>query len=63
MADRNFEELRNGRRSRGPSPNGHLSDDSSATDESEQGNFGIYYKISFECLDWRSMPTEILYKK
>ena len=37
IGDRNMENSRNGRRSRGPSPNGHLSDDSGATDESEQG--------------------------
>ena len=36
--DRNMEE-RNGRRSRGPSPNGHLSDDSSASDDSDHGKF------------------------
>lgn len=38
VGERNMEETRNGRRSRGPSPNGHLSDDSSATsDDSEHG--------------------------
>ncbi|XP_023224361.1 REST corepressor 1-like isoform X1 [Centruroides vittatus] len=31
------EDIRNGRRSRASSPNGHLSDDSSATDDSEHG--------------------------
>jgi hypothetical protein len=36
-AERNFDESKNGRRSRGPSPNGHLSDDSSATDDSDSG--------------------------
>lgn len=29
MADRNYEDIRNGRRSRGVSPNGNISDDSS----------------------------------
>lgn len=33
-----MDEGRNGRRSRGPSPNGHLSDDSSATDDSDHEN-------------------------
>lgn len=39
MGDKNVEELRNGRRSRGPSPNGHVSEgDSSATEDSEHDN-------------------------
>ncbi|XP_064623382.1 REST corepressor 3-like isoform X1 [Lineus longissimus] len=37
-AERNFDEGKNGGRSRGPSPNGHLSDDSSATDDSDSEN-------------------------
>ena len=37
IGDRNGEEGRNGRRSRGSSPNGHLSDDSSASDDSDHG--------------------------
>ncbi|XP_013401912.1 REST corepressor 3 [Lingula anatina] len=39
MADRQSEELRNGRRSRGPSPNGNFNDDdSSAAEDSDQDN-------------------------
>lgn len=35
MANANGEEVRNGRRSRGPSPNGQYSDDESGSDSSE----------------------------
>ena len=35
-------EERNGRRSRGPSPNGHLSDDSSASDDSDHGEISRF---------------------
>ena len=37
MADKNTVEGRSGRRSRGPSPNGQISDDSSATEDSDHG--------------------------
>lgn len=37
VGDRNMDEGRNGRRSRGPSPNGHLSDDGSGSEDSDQG--------------------------
>jgi len=36
-----IEETRNGRRSRGPSPNGHLSEDSSASDEWDHAEGGM----------------------
>ncbi|XP_064601517.1 REST corepressor 1-like [Liolophura sinensis] len=38
MADRNFEEMRNGRRSRGGSPISNFSDDSSAAEDSDHDN-------------------------
>lgn len=38
LAERNSESLRNGRRSRGPSPNGHASE-SSSEDEGRQKHF------------------------
>ena len=37
VGERFIDEGRAGRRSRGASPNGHLSDDSSATDDSDHG--------------------------
>ena len=44
VGERNHEEGRNGRRSRGPSPNGH-SDDSSS-DDSDHGKLKIFVKTN-----------------
>jgi len=41
LADKNSEDIRNGRRSRGPSPNGHLSDEGSATEDSDHEDNGM----------------------
>ena len=42
LAERNTDNVRNGRRSRGPSPNGHASDSSS---EEEGGKYNIWKKV------------------
>lgn len=51
VGERFIDEGRAGRRSRGASPNGHLSDDSSATDDSDHGkqidNIYIFVLICF----------------
>lgn len=58
VGDRTMEDSRNGRRSRGPSPNGHLSDDSSATDDSDHGSYIHFFPRQVPNLlkDWRYDP-------
>uniref|UniRef100_T1IQN0 REST corepressor n=1 Tax=Strigamia maritima TaxID=126957 RepID=T1IQN0_STRMM len=48
LAEKNHEETRNGRRSRVTSPNGHLSDDGSATDDSERDDNGMRVGADFQ---------------
>lgn len=43
LAEKNSENARNGRRSRGPSPNGHVQAESTSEDESSSNFFDLVY--------------------